>query len=269
MDKTVTPSLQWGDNDLLKDTIHHISLGTLSVWIKQSPQELSIASHRCDSNVVHSIKPNDVPQNITWSRWATKKAYPQLRMLPRFPDRPIVVKPESTFILMKGAQARIYVKVPLWVQFLVGVRPPVTLIELPSVILSNTWFGTFFEGEACYWISSSARIEPAWDDQKPFLAICPLQLQNNSDDDLQVEKICLRVSGLSLFKHGDQLWADETKIHYAGLHESSAIETRGVPPAEAPEAKLLSPARIPMKKGLAAKTFASLKDLSTYGMTRS
>ena len=43
------------------------------------------------------------------------------------------------------------------------------------------------------------------------MAISPHQLINTSEEDLLIEKICLRVNYLSLFSSDEQLWSDENK----------------------------------------------------------
>ena len=84
---------------------------------------------------------------------------------------------------------------------------------------------------------------------------------------MQVEKICLRVGSLSLFYDDTQLWSDETKIFYKGKSESSQIKVSGVPPSEAPSAKLIASPRKPEKHSVVAKTFASLIDLPGLGIS--
>jgi hypothetical protein len=224
-----------------------------------------VAFVRADSDEAATEAPNALPENITWSRWALESACQEIRLVPLFPDRPVVVKPESAFRVTTGAQARIYVRVPLWVRIEPAIPESMPLVEIPTIVLSNTWFGTFTNGELCYWISSGARMQIEPDPSRPFLAICPIQIINRADEELYVEKLCLRVGKLSLFNQGGQLWADETRIIHKGGDEASRIEISGRAPREAGEAELVSPPREADKNGFAARTFTTLKDLPGLG----
>ena len=103
------------------------------------------------------------------------------------------------------------------------------------------------------------------EDFEPNVAICPLRLSNASVDDLEVEKIALRVAHLSLFGLEKQLWADETTIRYRGAEEGSDLRMSGKPPAEAAGAVLLTPPRIPVARGFRARTFARFINLPGFG----
>ncbi len=259
--KNITRTI-WGEHEIPIEQIDSFTLGDLHFWCKRTKNEIQIAYLR---NISMKDLP-EPPENATWSRWALKKEHPSVRITPLFPDRPIVVKPESPFKVNLGVQARIYTRVPIWIKFELVNRESTKLLEIPTVVLSNTWFGSFMEGELCYWISSGARREIEPDPNRSYLAICPIQLINKSEDDLLVEKICIRVSNLSLFYDGQQLWSDETKVIYKGVEGTSQIEFSGKPPAEAPSVELIASPRYPVKKSLMAHTFASLKDLPGMGI---
>ena len=254
----------WGEHEIPLNKTKNWSIGDVQLWCKRTKDEIQIAYFTInDKNETERKEP---AENISWSRWALKKEHPTIKFTPMFPDRPVVVKPESPFKLNKGVNARIYIRVPIWVKITQSTRESITLFEFPTIVLSNTWFGTFAEGELCYWISSGVRREIEPDPTRPYLAICAIQLMNKSDNDLIVEKICLRVSNLSLFYDKKQLWADETKVTYKGEQATSQIEFTGKPPTEAKSVELISPPRNPVKKNLVAQTFASLKDLPGIGI---
>ncbi len=108
------------------------------------------------------------------------------------------------------------------------------------------------------------RAEP--DPAQPHLALCPIQIVNESEEELKVENICFRVAGLSLFLKDGQLWANESTLAFSGKEGGSEIEVAGTPPAEAKGAQLISPPREPARQGIAARTFASLRDLPGLGL---
>jgi len=262
------PIMIWGQYQISDNSIHNWELGPLKIWCKNINKELQIAYKRGETNEDDNSKLTEPPEDLAWTRWALEGNKTTVELNPLLPDRPVVVKPETSFWLTKNAKARIFVRVPLWIQINLAGRKAKALTEIPTVILSNTWFGNFFEGELCYWVSSGARRQIEVDPQRSYLVICTIQLINNSDEDLLVEKICLRVMNLSLFDIADQLWSDEIRISYEGKEEGSKIKASGKPPSEAKSAKLISLPREPIKHGLTAKTFASILELSGFGLPK-
>lgn len=251
----------WGKWDVTEKEMLFHSIGDLRVWCYRDKNELKIAfDHLASENG------SELPENITWHRWSYKSEKPLLHLKPIFPDRPVVVEPEAAFRIAEDVRVKIYVRVPVWLNIVLEGNTSTSLMEIPTVILSNTWFGTFTEGDLCYWISSGARREIEPDPSRPYLAICPLLLIDNSPEDLDVQKICLRVANLSLFIHEDHLWADETKINFKGETEVAQIEVTGTAPQEARGAKLIATPREVMKKAFAARTFSTLRDLPGLGL---
>lgn len=197
-----------------------------------------------------------------WTRWAPADWTGDVSLSPVFPDRPLVVAPEEAFWLLAGAEARIYVRVPLHVKVEALGTDRSTLSTVATVAASDTWWGTVEEGELCYWMGTRAR---RWITEELYtfhMAICPLQLVNRAGHDLHVDKIALRVAYLSLFAHeGRAIWADETRVRYTGDAEGSRLEMSGTAPAEAPGAALLAPPHQPMARGFRARTFARLRSI--------
>jgi hypothetical protein len=176
-----------------------------------------------------------------------------------------VVEPDDAFFLARGAQARIFVRVPLWAHLEALGKVTTSLISIPTVEASDTWLGTFEEGELSYWIPTSAR--RSFDDSlfQPHLAMCPVQLVNRADEPLSVERIALRVAYLSLYAVGARIWGDETRVRYDGETEGTNLDVAGAPPGEADGAVLLKAARVKASRGLRALTFARLRSLQGWG----
>ena len=173
--------------------------------------------------------------------------------------------PEYVFRIVKGAKAQIYVQVPAWLRISqAGVKDGV-IAEIPTQILSKTWFGmNSIEGEHCYWISTVAQRTTEGQSYGRHVIHCPVRIINRSEDDLNVEKLALRVQRLSVFEKDGELWSDETTLTYRGSSQYSKIELSGKPPRIAAGAALITAPREATPKGFAAKTFASLKELSRF-----
>jgi hypothetical protein len=188
-------------------------------------------------------------------------------VLPAFPDRPLVVKPEHPFTLMRRAHARVYMRVPLWVR-LEAVEEEhgkgSLLVEVPTERLSETWWGDFRDGELAYWLTTSARRELRDELFEPHLVISTLQLENHSEGALPVEKLALRVEHLSIYEKEGRLWAEEVRVEYRGEAEGSDIIMDDEPPHEAEGAREITPARA-QTRSFRARTFARLRALSGLG----
>lgn len=255
----------WVEQEIVPEVVYSGKIGPLLVWMKKVGEEILIA-HRYLENNDQAAEQEELPADSEWARWAIKPDSSKIQIHPLFPDRPVVVKPEATFRVVKGMKATVYVRVPLWIEISLLGKTRRKLTEIPTVILSKTWFGDFQEGELCYWISSSARRVPFPDPARPYAAICPIKISNEADEDLVVEKIRLNVTNLTLFDDGFQLWSDETTVVYKGENEINQIKVSHHPPGEASAARLIAQPRNPLKKGIGAKTFATLKDLPGFGM---
>lgn len=243
---TIDTPFDWGDHEVPEGSPHVLRLGPLRLHFTRVSDEIRLAWGRND----------DEPE---WTRWAPAAWDGRIRLSPVHPDRLVVVQPQDDFWLMRGARARIYLRVPLHVQVEALGSSAQSLLRVPTQVLSDTWWGTPEEGELGYWLDTRARREMHDDEFLEHLCVCPLQLENTSRDDLLVDRIALRVAHLSVFREGERLWADETRVRYLGEDAGSRIEMAGRPPSEASGAERISPPAAPMVRGFTARTFARLR----------
>jgi hypothetical protein len=238
----------WGDHPVPEGDDSALALGPLRLRFGQRFGEILVAYDHVGDE-----------EEPVWSRWAPATWSGNIRLSPAFPDRLVVVKPESDLRLLPGAAARIYVRVPLRVHIEALGPVPASLLRIPTAVLSDTWWGTNEEGELGYWLDTRARRVMADEEFEEHLCICPIQLENRSEDDLQVDRIALRVAHLTVFRHGTQLWSDETRVRYLGDEGGSRLDMSGKAPTEAPTAARLTPPEHPMVRGLTARTFARIR----------
>jgi hypothetical protein len=204
-------------------------------------------------------------ESLTWRRYVCPSPPDTFRLAPRMPDRPLILAGETLFDVRPGARVRFYVAVPAWISVRIPGADPEVLLEHPTSVLSATWFGDFFEGEHCYWTPTRSRTDPARLPRADHLVTCPIEVTNRSEDPLVVDKLALRVQHVSIFRDGDRLWADETRIAYLGGGEFSKIHWSGKPPREAQGATRLAEPMVKARKGLTAWTFDRIGSLSGWG----
>lgn len=254
---TMNEERPWGALHLAPDQPVDLSVGALRLQAKRVGGELWLFTEREDR-----AREGDGE----WRRWAVPEDA-TVRLRPTTPDRLLVVSHELPFHLPGQGRAKIYVRIPLSVQVLVtgsGLQDLVVLDE-PSHVLSDTWWGTVQEGELAYWLTTKARAQVSPDLFLPHMAMCTVRLENESEESLPVDKFAVRALHLSVFQREGRLWTDEVKVRYQASAEGSEIHFGGRPPRDEPQGDLLAEPRVPVKRGLQARTFDRLRTLAALG----
>jgi hypothetical protein len=249
----------WGELTFRDDeVVQYRSVGDLHIWLKSKDSEFWIG-HRHSAGTSGEEYSEHPPEDLEWARWAVKPAGTHLKLLPVFPDLPIVVYSEHPLKVQTGTSIQIFTRIPAWVR--IGLsKADYTLVELPSVKLSRTWFGTPVEGELCYWSATKARRSLSNVESKPYLINCPIRITNKAKEDLDFTKFCYRVDQLNIYEVAQSLWADETLINFQGEKLLSDITMTGKLPKEMGKGRLISGSRNKAQKNLAIRTFHRLLD---------
>lgn len=267
-DPETPSSTPWGPHRLPPGgDLRAIEVGPSVLWARSRAGEIWLAHQPGDWLRTEQPAREPAPGEEGWTRWPVQGPAEEVGLSPVFPARPIVVKPELTFRLLPRATARIFVSVPLWARVAVAgaEAEEQRLTELPTVTLSDTWWGEFTDGELSYWLSTTARreVRPA-----PFpshLAVCPLDLSNRSDDELEVDRVALRVQHLSVYRGEAGFWGEVTRVRYRGAEEGSEVEVTGRAPREAGETTRVEEPRVPISRSFTARTFGRIRALSGMG----
>jgi hypothetical protein len=253
----------WGEHQTTENKIGTIKIGPLTILHKAVANEVWISHSTTDTGEKEIIQDD----HYNWSRWAlTGDENTAIRLQPVFPDRPVIVLPEFPFRLVPGADVKIYTRIPVNVMITAAGKARRQLTEVPSVIMAKTWFGAFTEGEACFWLTTRARRAVTGEIFLPHLVVCPIHIKNNSDAELHVEKLAIRVQRMSIFNLDNKLWSDNIEIHQKGAGDHSDVHMTGKIPDEAKGAELIAAPRTPLKKSFAERTFKILHDLPGMGI---
>lgn len=252
----------WDEHVTQNQVLYGWEVGDLRFWCRWHDSEVWLAYEHKSTRRVKSSE--EGPDDSLWTRWVVKEASQNIIIEPQFPESSVVVKPENSFNLLPDAEARIYVRVPLWIKIKLPGKKKQEFDSWPTVVMSNTWFGDFMEGELCHWLSSHARRSFDSSTYKPHQIVCPVQIRNISQDELLVEKICIRVTTLAIYQHEGVLWANESKIFYRGKEDVSKIQVTQGPPVEAKGGERLAAPQESIQKNFVARTFTNLKSLSGF-----
>lgn len=189
-----------------------LELGTLHLTLERTPKEVWLRMHRT---------PGGDPENDDWLRWAAPKEA-RIEVRPAIPDRLVVVSHEHPYHLPPGGRSQVFVRIPLFVQVVViDGDSEVVVADEPSIVLSDTWWGSFTEGELAYWLTTKARAEVSDDLFLPHIGMCPLRMVNDSHEALPVERFAVRVPHLSLFSDHGRNWTDQVNVRYEDAPEEA------------------------------------------------
>ncbi|MEF8787867.1 MAG: hypothetical protein V5A84_02245 [Planctomycetota bacterium] len=240
-------------------------IGPLKLYIHRSGHEWHLATEEVREQedglaVAGEAEPGE---DIQWRRWANPGGEDRLRLAPLMPDRPVVVRPKAPLAFPPGAGGTLYARIPVWVQLNVGGEDhEVTLCEVPSITLSNTWFGPdTTEGELCYSMASTLVSELESVNPAPHRAICALHLQNEAEEPLNLERMCIRGQQISVSGLDGCLWTSEVTVTYRDPAEPSRVEYSDKRFRKDENAKELTPPRNPITGGLVARSFARVASI--------
>jgi len=219
------------------------SVGDSRVW-KLGPLELHIRRTRREWRIgyQYDLRPQvlsrkvlgdmvETPPELDWSRWPSTDDAKALRFVPVMPDRPVVVRPDAPITLNPGRGVDFFTGIPVWIAIYEVGPEGQALGEIPSRPLSDTWFGDLDEGEFCYAsITAAVRFIDELSD-RPNRVACKLNVRNDNDKPLVVERICLRTQFLEIYGGNTALWTPEGRIIYRGINQANqVIFGRGAPP---------------------------------------
>lgn len=243
----------WGNRTLTEGEVQHVSVGELHLWFQYQNEEVWIA-YLYNDELRRKADLDKPPKQVEWSRWAHKNNSTDITVSPVYPDMPLVVHSEYSLKVSPETQIQIYTRIPIWIRISLS-NNGYQLIELPTIKLSRTWFGTPTEGELCYHAKTKARRSLSHVDKKPYLVSCPIKIINKSDEELTFSNFCFRVERLSMYLHENELWADETQIIYQGEDMHSDVIMTGKLPEGITKKQMLTHPRKRVQKSLATRTF--------------
>ncbi len=236
-------------------------IGPLALYIRHRRDEIHIASDYLSGPEMGEPAPatigpaEAVDAELDWTRWVVGRDVEKIQLEPLMPDRPAVVRPELPVKIPTGREAYFFVRVPVWVQVTIPGEQDLPLSEVPSIILSNTWFGDPQHGELCYSMRTTARREAEEQTVASFRVVVPVLVRNEAPEALDVERICLAVKHLNIYRGARCLWANRVEAVYRGRDQHSRIRYADEAPAQAGAAELLGERREPVREGLFRRTF--------------
>lgn len=188
----------------------------------------------------------------------------QIRIVPRTPDLPVVLRPDEPIELAVDARFDFEVLLPVWAEIRhtygkYRKRDDGLLFDLPTRSLKRSWFGTPESGEVAYTWSFSPNVRRTY---QRFLMTVPVTIENRSNATLHFERFLLRVIHLGVYRINNQLSTNHVTVVFKGSEQMSQITFEPNDSVARRGGILLSSPRMNSSNDMIRKSFGWLKELA-------
>ncbi|NOZ57378.1 MAG: DUF432 domain-containing protein [Calditrichaeota bacterium] len=213
--------------------------------------------------MAHSYDEDVQPPEDSWVRLWLDDA--QVSLVPALPDLPVVVRPEQPFRLPPGHAVELTVALPLWVQMRTDDSSP-ALLDLATVSLSKSWFGSFTDGVLAYWVHSDLQHGDAPPNALPHQAVLWFRVSNTAREILEVDHFTIPAPNLSLYSDGQRFWLEPLTLTYRGSRLHTQIQRRKRPPRVAGRVTETTPPRESSARTFVGRVFGRRGELPGLGV---
>lgn len=258
-DAKAVPVPWWQPVKLKPGDCWRSSIGPLSVYLQRHPDEWLLAWESEEESTEHQgvccAAIAAIPESLPLSRYVFHDSPPSFCLKPRLQDRPVVVRTTQPVHVPPGEQVTFYISSPVCVSIELNDLKT-QLRELPTVQLSDTWFGpSTREGELCYAAKTKARNDKSEVPLRSHRAVTPVSLRNRSEAMLAIEKLSIPLPFLAVYGQADgSLWTDPVSLEHNGEDQLATLKIGSRPAGTT----LLSPARIPVQKNRVVRAIINL-----------
>ena len=119
----------WKEYKITEDEVLCFDFQTIRIWCVKKESELLVSYRMLDNNNEEELLFTEAHEDLTWSRCAVEREKITIRVLPVFPNRSVMVKPELSFRMAEGAKVRIYIRVPIWIRIELVAKSPETILD--------------------------------------------------------------------------------------------------------------------------------------------
>lgn len=227
----------WTVRRIGEDRVTLARLGPLRLWLARAEKEWGFGLHYGEDDHLMDLAmvPEDVvPDDLEWVHMLFLKAPREYRFEAAVPDRPVVIRPPHPVTIPPGDSGEFFASLPVFVKIvLIRGKTEQELGTISSERLSSSWFGDPKTGELCYTGPEPASLELEALSPEPHHIVCPVTVENRSDQTVLLEKLCLRPDHITLFCGETHLWGSAIRIeHEQGFSSTAVRYAREAPPLE-------------------------------------
>ncbi|MBI2377353.1 MAG: hypothetical protein HYV07_25350 [Deltaproteobacteria bacterium] len=207
----------FGAHKVQEDQAAFFRIGPLSLEIQRRRFEWRVLSTRSkdplesSSEAIVPCAPTVSPgRSVHTVRFGVDGPIEDIVLSPTLPDRAIVCATDPELLVPPDETVTLHVGTPIWIR--VDLAEPSEalqarkkLLEVPSVVLSDTWFGppTASEGEVCYAIRTAGRLHRENLPDRAHIARTEVTIGNRARDHLSVAKLRIPIPVLGLYLSQD------------------------------------------------------------------
>lgn len=204
--------------DLETGGAFYLQAGNAQIWVRKTMQTTELFYQYQPGK--KSAAP---PKDAVWSKWVTTEEKVLLGFLPGFPEMPVQLTFKEPLFVPDGNEISYYYLFPAWILVKLGKQQDVLLGEFPSVQLSHTWSGNFFEGELIYEDFPEIYLDNP-ENKDAAKITCPVQIANKGNANLIAGKQILRLENLGVFADEQDFWATRTRFEYTKNNELTDVK---------------------------------------------
>jgi hypothetical protein len=266
----------WRAYSLEVGTTLHWAIGLLDLWVERTSDEWHVASvvgragngplvqldekmHDAPPVAAENVpRPTDVP----WRRMLAPPGSGRIEFAPVMPDRPLVVRPEEPLAIPPKGAGTFYVGIPVRVRIRILAEPQTVLAELPTAVMSSTWFGEPTSGELCYSLTTRARRSPGEGRALAHRAVCPVRVTHDSPRDLAFHQLCIHVDALAVYDGRTQLSTGDVEVTFHADDQRPRVTYAPGPSTLAGAGARLSGPRSPQSENVLKRGFTTLRSMT-------
>lgn len=265
----------WGEQEVPEGSVARWTVGPYSLWVERTESGYRLAESREDDRRSRRLEtriPADEgpPEDAEVFSVMTSSSDPAsdpasgtdgLRLAPCAADRPVVTRPSDACRVLGGAEVTLYVSTPLWIRLETAGGP--TLVDAPTVRLSDTWFGPDTRhGELCYSIRTSAVPRRADLPVLAFRAVTRVRVENPAHEDLELQRLALPAPSLSLYHDEARpelgLWTSSVAVRLSPDGETAEVDVHRQPPRDLDSPRRVAEPRERASRNVLARAMSSI-----------
>ena len=243
-------------------------IGSLKLWVKKTEIEWLVAYEHQPGELYAgkqvAAQKVQKPEDLVWNRFVYEDPSCIIQLMPALHDRAVVISSETPIRMLPGNSALFFVSIPIWVRIYTGESKKAMLIEIPTITLSNTWFGDPMNGELCYSLSTHARRKVEDLEASPQRAVCPFYVRNKSTEQLEFQMMAVHVEHLKIYKDSDRLWTNEVYINFLSNDQLSQVNYSEKEPSIIQGCELMAEERVPLDNSIIKKSIGFLRSFSNF-----
>jgi len=232
----------WGPFTLNDEQSRFWKIGRVILCIDKVQQEYKIASYYEDQKPIKNF--TTVVKSKDW------------QINPALPSKALITLLQNPIFLPAGEETQLYVSVPAVIKLSFN-KPSISVDEIETQVLSETWIGTNTqEGQVCY--SNSSACVTNLNDlvQDNSLIICPAIIKNRSKETVTLKQLYIPLPLLSIYSDAQNLlWTEPVQITYTHSNDYPDTNIGKGPLNTLQRTTLLTPSRLDISAGIGILNF--------------